>query len=133
MLLFKNISQLIILNFKIHPYIATPLYKISIKNPIHLSVVSKNSEKIYILKGIACLIFCLLQWVQILNKAGSFQFSQIILSLLVNVSISFHFVVLIFHYKYRHQIVNLFNNFVSFEIRYNGKHSSKFNEHLNMF
>ncbi len=133
MLLFKNISELIVLNFKIHPYIATPLFKVSDTNPIRLSVVSKTTEKRYILKGIACFIFCLFQWIQIVNKASSFQFPQIILSLLVNVSISFHFVVLIFHYKNRHQIVNLFNNFVAFETRYNGK-THNFDKHkINLY
>lgn len=119
MLLFENISKLIVFNFKVHPYIATPLFKVSETNPIRLSV-SKETERRFVIKGITCFIFCLLQWVQIVSKASSFHFPQIILSLLVNGSITFHFVVLRFHFKNRHQIVNLFNNFVSFEKRYNG-------------
>ncbi len=119
MFLYKDISQLIFVQLKLNNLFGTPLFHFFKTNSIRLSV-SANYEWKYIIKTILCFIYCLLQWIQIIYKIDSFKAPQIIIAVMVNGSITFHFVVLFVHFTKRHQIVHLFNHFTQFEITYYG-------------
>lgn len=125
MFLYQDISRLIFIQLKLHNFFATPLFKFTNKNPINLSV-STNKERMYIAKTLFCVVYCLFQWIQIVYKISYFKAPQKILAVLANGSITVHFVVLILHFKQRHEIANLFNHFIKFERTYNGN-KIKFN------
>lgn len=119
MLIAQNVLPLISLNTKIHNFLATPLYTFP-HNNIERLQVSKKSEGRYIAKTIFGIFFFISLWMQIFYKINSLKISDVIQALLVTGSISLHFIFVIGHFNKRHEIANLFNEFVLFEKRHNG-------------
>ncbi len=119
MFLSSNIWRLLFVNFKVHNVFSTPLYNLTKADNTQLNV-STHTERKFVFKIILGFIYCLCQWIQIFYKIRFLNKSQVILAMLANGSISLHFVFVIVHYNKRHQIADLFNNFVSFEKRHNG-------------
>ncbi len=127
MFLSQNISKLILFNFKIHNIFSTRLFKIVKTNGIILKIASET-KWIYKLKTIISLIVCSCLWIQIWCKISFFGIADIIVAVLVNGSLTLHFVFVAVHFTKRYQIANLFNNCISFETRYNGNKVNFSNE-----
>ncbi len=119
MLLAQNFLPLISLNAKIHNFLATPLHVFPDKDNQKLQVAQKSERK-YLAKIVFGFLFFACHWIQIFYKISSLQISDVIQTVLVTGSVSFHFVFVVGHFNKRHEIANLFNEFISFEKRHNG-------------
>ncbi len=122
MLIAQNILPLIITNIRVHNFLTTPLHKFTENDGCKLQV-STQTQRRYIFRTVVSFFFCLCQCFQISYKfqTESLKIYDVIQSVVVTGSISLHFIFVYGHYSKRQDIANLFNEFVAFEKRHNGK------------
>jgi len=126
------ISRFVFFNFKVHNTFSTPLFRITNEeNSIKLQV-NTSKEHMYILKTVLSNIVCLILWIQLCLKYGSFKTADVIVALFVNGSLTLHIIFEVVHFIKRHEIANIFNNFVSFESRHKGNQINFINHNFNV-
>lgn len=91
------------------------------ENFINKLRTAKESESAFRLRSYVCILYTIAVCAQVIHALEVITISVLVQSLLYSAVIASHLPVVLEHYLARHELANLYNAFLDFEIRNNRK------------